>query len=98
MWRPNAIYGSEFANRCRKAIFMVATLKIQCRSDQRVHPSLVYLLVSGSCRWANCEVNMSKSKKGVLHAILREMEPGVFRAEYPGEMNQDEATVEAFPD
>jgi hypothetical protein len=41
---------------------------------------------------------MSKSKKGVLHAILREMEPGVFRAEYPGEMNQDEATVEAFPD
>ena len=40
---------------------------------------------------------MSKSKKGVLHAILREMEPGVFRAEYPGEMNQDEATVEAFP-
>ncbi|WP_428487455.1 hypothetical protein [Rhodopila sp.] len=35
---------------------------------------------------------------GTLHAILREVEPGLFSAEYRGEMNQDQAGVEAFPD
>jgi hypothetical protein len=41
---------------------------------------------------------MTEPTKGILRAIVREMEPGIFRAEYPGEMNQDEAGVEAFPD
>lgn len=41
---------------------------------------------------------MSTSTKGTLRAIMREMEPNVFKVEYPGEMNQDEAGVEAFPD
>ncbi len=41
---------------------------------------------------------MTEPTKGILRAILREMEPGLFRAEYPGEMNQDEAGVEALPD
>ncbi|HEY4173037.1 MAG TPA: hypothetical protein VGM42_08405 [Rhodopila sp.] len=41
---------------------------------------------------------MTTSTKGTLRAIIREMEPNVFKAEYPGEMNQDEAGVEAFPD
>jgi hypothetical protein len=41
---------------------------------------------------------MTESTKGTLHAILREVEPNLFRAEYPGEMNQDEADIEAFPD
>jgi len=37
-------------------------------------------------------------KSGTLHARLREVEPGVFSAEYPGEMNSDEVGQEAFPD
>ncbi|HQT79808.1 MAG TPA: hypothetical protein PLD10_22430 [Rhodopila sp.] len=37
-------------------------------------------------------------KSGTLHAILQEVEPGLFRAEYPGELNQEQAGVEAFPD
>lgn len=41
---------------------------------------------------------MSTSTKGTLRAILREMELGLFRAEYPGEMNADDPGVEAFPD
>jgi hypothetical protein len=41
---------------------------------------------------------MSTSTKGTLRAILREVEPSLFRAEYPGEMNADNAGVEAFPD
>jgi hypothetical protein len=41
---------------------------------------------------------MSTSTKGTLRAIMRGVEPNVFKAEYPGEMNQDEAGVEAFPD
>lgn len=36
--------------------------------------------------------------KGTLRAIVREMQPGLFRAEYPGEMNQQQAGVESFPD
>jgi hypothetical protein len=35
---------------------------------------------------------------GPLHAILREVEAGLFRAEYPGEMNADDSGVEAYPD
>jgi hypothetical protein len=31
-------------------------------------------------------------------ARLREVEPGVFSAEYPGEMNSDDAGPETFPD
>jgi hypothetical protein len=37
-------------------------------------------------------------RSGPLHAVMREVEPGMFRAEYPGEMNNDSAQVEAFPD
>ena len=37
-------------------------------------------------------------RSGALHARLREVEPGVFSAEYPGEMNSDDAGPEAFPD
>lgn len=40
---------------------------------------------------------MSTSTKGTLRAIMRETEPNVLKSEYPGEMNQDEAGVEAFP-
>jgi len=43
-------------------------------------------------------VNKSESRAGVLKATLREVEPGLFRADYPGEANQDQADVEAFPD
>ncbi len=35
---------------------------------------------------------------GALHAMLREVEPGLYRADYSGELNQDEAGAEAFPD
>lgn len=41
---------------------------------------------------------MTQPTKGVPRAIVREMEPGIFRAEHPGEMNHDEAGVEAIPD
>ena len=41
---------------------------------------------------------MSTSTKGTLRAILSEVEPGLFRAEYPGEMNADDSGIEAFPD
>jgi hypothetical protein len=37
-------------------------------------------------------------RSGTLHARLREVEPGVFSAEYPGEMNSDDAGPETFPD
>jgi hypothetical protein len=37
-------------------------------------------------------------RSGVLHARLHEVEPGLFSAEYRGEMNNDNAEVEAFPD
>jgi hypothetical protein len=41
---------------------------------------------------------MNKSTKGTLRAIMHETGLNVFKAEYPGEMDQDEARVEAFPD
>jgi hypothetical protein len=37
-------------------------------------------------------------RSGTLHARLREVERGVFSAEYPGEMNSDDAGPETFPD
>jgi hypothetical protein len=42
--------------------------------------------------------NESGSRRGVLKATLREVEAGLFRADYPGENNQDQADTEAFPD
>jgi hypothetical protein len=42
---------------------------------------------------------MTESTKGTVRAILlREMEPNLFRAAYPGEINPDEAGVEVLPD
>lgn len=35
---------------------------------------------------------------GTLHAILREVEPGMFSAEYAGELNQDQGGPETYPD
>jgi len=43
-------------------------------------------------------VNDLRPRSGVLKATLREVEPGLFRADYPGEANQDQAGVEAFFD
>jgi hypothetical protein len=37
-------------------------------------------------------------RSGTLHAQLREIEPGLFSADYPGEMNGGDAGPEAFPD
>jgi hypothetical protein len=37
-------------------------------------------------------------RSGTLRARLREVEPGVFSAEYPGEMNSGDAGPETFPD
>jgi hypothetical protein len=37
-------------------------------------------------------------KSGILRATLEEVEPGLFRADYPCELNQEEAGREAFPD
>ena len=42
--------------------------------------------------------NDSVPGKGVLKATLHEVEPGLFRAVYPGESNPEQADVEAFPD
>jgi hypothetical protein len=40
----------------------------------------------------------AKPVSGTLHATLREVEPGLFSAEYRGELNQEEAGIEAYPD
>jgi hypothetical protein len=37
-------------------------------------------------------------RSGTLHARLREVEPGLFSAEYSGEMNSDDPGPETFPD
>ena len=37
-------------------------------------------------------------RSGTLFATLREIEPGVFSAEYPGELNSEDAGPETFPD
>jgi len=39
-----------------------------------------------------------KSPKGEFRARLREVEPGVFRAEYQGEFNPDRADERRIPD
>ena len=36
--------------------------------------------------------------RGEFHASSREMEPGVFRAEYRGEMNPDDPDARELPD
>lgn len=37
--------------------------------------------------------------RGVLHAVLQEIEPGLFRADYPGEMNgEDDPSGGQLPD
>ena len=41
---------------------------------------------------------MTTSTKGTLQAVLEEVEPGLFRAQYPGEMNAENATSETLPD
>ena len=43
---------------------------------------------------------MSESKPvtGTLQAVLREVEPGVFRAEYSGEINPDDPDEREIPD
>jgi hypothetical protein len=36
---------------------------------------------------------------GILHATMREVEPGLFQADYPGEMNgEDKPSGGQFPD
>jgi hypothetical protein len=39
-----------------------------------------------------------QTNKGELRAILREVEPGLFRAEYLGEINPDHPDARAIPD
>ena len=41
---------------------------------------------------------MTLPTKGTLRATLTEVEPGLFSARYPGEMNADGLSAEAFPD
>lgn len=36
--------------------------------------------------------------KGEFHATITEVEPGLFRADYAGELNPDEPDARAFPD
>lgn len=36
--------------------------------------------------------------RGELHATLREVEDGLFRAEYPGEFNPERADARELPD
>lgn len=36
--------------------------------------------------------------KGTLHALLREVEPGLFRAEYTGEINPENPDEREIPD
>ena len=40
----------------------------------------------------------TKPTSGVLHAVLREVEPGLFRAEYSGEINPDRPDEREIPD
>ena len=40
----------------------------------------------------------SESEKGVLHAVLREVEPTLYRAEYSGEINPENPDERAIPD
>lgn len=40
----------------------------------------------------------AQRSRGEFHAIMREMEPGVFRAEYRGEMNPQQTDARTLPD
>ena len=39
-----------------------------------------------------------RPRSGTLHAILREVEPGLYRAEYSGEINPDNPDEREIPD
>ncbi len=41
---------------------------------------------------------MTRSAMGDFHAVLREIEPGLFRAEYSGEINPDHPDEREIPD
>lgn len=41
---------------------------------------------------------MTKPKSGPLHAVLREIEPDLFRAEYSGEINPQDPDERGIPD
>lgn len=41
---------------------------------------------------------LPKPTSGTLHAVLREVEPGLFRAEYSGEINPDNPDEREIPD
>jgi hypothetical protein len=42
--------------------------------------------------------DLTRKTGGTFHARLREVEPDLFGAEYPGEMNSSDAGPETFPD
>ncbi len=41
---------------------------------------------------------MAKPASGTFHALLREIEPGLFRAEYSGEINPQDPDAREIPD
>jgi hypothetical protein len=41
---------------------------------------------------------MTRPATGELHAVLREIEPGLFRAEYSGEINPEDPDQREIPD
>ena len=41
---------------------------------------------------------MERRGRGELHAVLRRMEDGIYRAEYTGELNPEDPDERAFPD
>ncbi|HEY0422170.1 MAG TPA: hypothetical protein VGC82_02490 [Rhodopila sp.] len=40
----------------------------------------------------------SKPSKGTMRAVLHETEPGLYRAEYSGELNPEDSDARDFPD
>jgi hypothetical protein len=42
--------------------------------------------------------NVQRLTRGEFHAAIREMEPGVFRAEYRGELNPEDPDARELPD
>jgi hypothetical protein len=40
----------------------------------------------------------SGPRSGIMHAVLREVEAGLYRAEYRGELNPDNPDERAIPD
>jgi hypothetical protein len=43
-------------------------------------------------------MGMERKGRGELHAVLRRMEDGIYRAEYTGELNPENPDERAFPD